>query len=63
MEAIAIERDNVENSHLFIQSSLYELIEALNEVVGFKEDHLITGAVLDLMKSGKIQWAGDRNIL
>lgn len=63
MKAIAIERTRVENPHPFIQSCLYDLIEALNEETGFKEDYLITEAVLDLMKSGKILWANpDKSI-
>ena len=56
MRAMEIKKPPAESSRPFIQTSLYDLMEALHEETDFEEDGLITVAVLDLMESGKILW-------
>lgn len=63
MNTVAIKKTGSKKPILFLQSSLYELIEALNEEVVIKEDDLVTEAVLNLVKSGKIRWMREHQTL
>jgi hypothetical protein len=42
-----------------IQTTLYDLIEALNEEVTPEDDKLINAVILDLVGSGRIRWRRD----
>jgi hypothetical protein len=39
-----------------IETTLYDLVEAINEEVGPEEDHLVSEIVLDLLDRGRIRF-------
>ena len=41
-----------------LTTTLYDLIIALQEMVGADNDALVVGTVLDLLQSGRVTWHG-----
>jgi len=63
MEAVAQSFCAAEPEHsgsTTIETTLYELIEAINEQVQPGEDRLVVEAVLDLIETGRITFPGSR---
>jgi hypothetical protein len=45
------------------ETTLYDLIAALNEVVEAGEETLVTAAVVHLLNSGRARFAGDHRLI
>jgi len=46
-----------------IETSLYELIEAMQEQTSPHDDKWIIAAIADLMKTGRLYWLGKTKVL
>ena len=52
-----------ESAPTTIETSLYDLIAAIHEVVGPKDDDVVNAVVVHLLNSGRVKFANDpRNI-
>jgi hypothetical protein len=47
---------SISEDHTIIQTTLYDLIEAVNETVKPNEDRFVTEAVMDLLIAGKAEF-------
>lgn len=48
--------ESAEPGFTTIETTLYDLVEVLNEEVGSEEDHLVSEIVLDLLDRGRIRF-------
>jgi hypothetical protein len=61
MKALPHEFIDREHESVIIKTTLYDLIEAINNEVPPEEEALVVAAVIDLFKSGRVRFLSDQD--
>ena len=62
MAAVVVPPCRTGPQHIETTTNLYELIEAIQEVVGPENDDLVVAIVMDLVRSGRIKFLRHRGV-